>query len=428
MTTRYFLGGAIAVPQKAVLTVAGTWAAGDLAWLSLNGKVLTLTVGALVTVTQVADAIVDMINGAAANGTESRSALGSAVGEYALLVASNVAGVITITGQASGRPIGTITTGETTAGDGTLVTTYTEAPAATGPNHYSNALNWSGGAVPVDSDVVVFDHQAGGSCLYGLTQDSVTPASVTVTKGFRYSIGLPEVNRDSPSYPYSEHLPTYLAYDGITVANIDASSSQMIKLDSLTKVTAFSVTGSGTTSETGMPPVALKGTHADNSLNVTAGTVGFCTESPETGVLASATVGGGTSPSLEIGSGVTTGILTVTGGTVTNRGTATTATLNQHGGSLTHHGGTITAANVYGGSFLYGGAGTLTTLTLVGGTVDASKDARAKTIANCHVYSGATLKDPQGTITFSAGIKLYCKPSEAVLDLVARKTYTLGAI
>ena len=99
------------------------------------------------------------------------------------------------------------------------------------------------------------------------------------------------------------------------------------------------------------------------------------------------------------------------------------------GGTFDHRGAAITTANVSGGATLiYSSVTALGTLYLVAATLDATKDARGKTVSNCHVYAASVLKDPLGTVTLTNGLKLYSKPSEITLDLIARKTYTLGAI
>jgi hypothetical protein len=131
---------------------------------------------------------------------------------------------------------------------------------------------------------------------------------------------------------------------------------------------------------------------------------------------------------LELGTGVTATTITQSAGTIINRASATVTTLTQTGGTFDHRGGTITTANI-AGNFLFSSAATVGTAYVTsGGVVDATKDARSKTFTNYHMYGGSSLKDPAGTITFSNGIKLYCKPKDSVIDLPARRTYTLGAI
>jgi hypothetical protein len=236
------------------------------------------------------------------------------------------------------------------------------------------------------------------------------------------------VNSDDKSYPYAEHQDVYLQYDGATTVSIDASAAQMIKIDAGTKQTAFVVTNSGSTTESGTPAVLLKGSHASNTLSVSSGSVGYCQEATVAGTLTTVSVGGGQNPSLEIGTGVTVTTITQSSGTIVNRAAATATTLTITGGTFDHRGGTITTANI-AANFLFSAAATVTTAYVTsGGVVDATKDPRGKTFTNYHMYGGSSLKDPSGSITFSNGIKLYCKPTDSALDLPARHTYTLGAI
>ena len=120
MASKFWLGGAIPIPEKKAYVFALTWATGDTASITINGKTLTLTAGATATVAQVTLDMIDLLNGAAANGTETRSALGTSVGEFSGLTATaGTTGQVILTGPSNGRPIGTVTLTSTTAGDGT---------------------------------------------------------------------------------------------------------------------------------------------------------------------------------------------------------------------------------------------------------------------------------------------------------------------
>jgi hypothetical protein len=426
MTTCIWLGAGNVTREQLRWEITGTWAAADTASFTINGKTLTLTVGTTYTVDQVGADLEDMINGADANSDEGRSALGSAVGEFANLTASYSASAnkITLTGDDTGRPIGTVTVASTTAGDGTITADATGTVAAVSPNHFSNAQNWSGG-VPADNDDVVFDNNAVASCLYDLSPSSLTPTSLTVTRGFRYSIGLPEVNSGS-GVTFDEHLATYLTIDGCATVIIDAANANKIKLNTGATIAGFQVRSTGQTDEPNVPPVLLKVNKNTSTLSVQGGSVGVNYEPKTTGSLASVSVNG-QSPSVEIGDTTTLVTLNVSSGTVTSNSAVTT--INQSGGSIVLNAGAVTTLNCDGGFFSNRGAGTITTLYLNGGTLDCSSNSTGRAITNTIVYAKSAIKDPLGSINFGAnGFDLYCKPQDVILDLPARRTYVISAV
>lgn len=425
MATRYWLGSATVVRDQLRWTVAGTWVAGDTITFTINNKALMLTVGTTVTIDQILADLVDMINGADANGDETRSALGTAVGEFANIAASanTTTDKITLLGDAYGRPMGTVTATKSST-SGTITSDGTGTIAASSPNHFSTAANWSGNAVPVDSDDVVFDNKAVASCLYGLTPASLTPATLTITNGFRYSIGLPAVNA-SQSVSFDEHLSTYLVLDGATTTIIDAPNANKIKIDFGSTLSAIVVRNTGQTDEPNTPPCLIKANVNTSTLTVEGGRVGVNYEPKTTGSLASVFVNG-QSPTVDIGNTTTLPILNVSSGTVTCESTVTTIKVT--GGSLSYSGGTVTTLTIDGGVFTQVGTGTVTTCYLVGGTLDCSVNSRARTITNFSMYAKTALLDPLGTITFTNGIDLFCKPQDVVLDLPSRKTYSLSDV
>ena len=58
MATKYWTASAVQQYDRWDGTVAGTWAAGDTATITINGKSLVVTIGSLVTTAQVATTIV----------------------------------------------------------------------------------------------------------------------------------------------------------------------------------------------------------------------------------------------------------------------------------------------------------------------------------------------------------------------------------
>jgi hypothetical protein len=405
--------------------VHGTFATGDTIEFKINNKALKLTVGTTTTVDQILADLVDMVNGDDANGTETRSALGPDVGEWANLTASanTTTDHLTFTGDELGRPIGTVTVSVSSAAG--QVDSHTTT-AETSPNHFSNAANWSGNAVPVDGDDVVFDHQAVSDCLYGLSPVSLTPATLTVTDGFTYAIGLSEVNT-SMGVSFDEWSDTYLTVDGSTLCNINAASAGKIKIDFGSTVSTIIVQSSGQTDEPNVPPVLIRANRNTTTLTVQGGIVGVNYETKVTGSLDVISVIGDATV-VSIGNSTTLVTLNVDSATVDTSSSCTN--LYVAGGVVTYNSsGTITAAKIDGGTLVHVNTGTITTLTLLGGTLDCSLNNRARSITNTLVYAKSSILDPLGSVAFGAnGFDLYCRPSDVTLNLPSKRKYVVSVV
>ena len=417
----------MAIPEVQTIVISGTWATDDTCYLEINGKQLVLTIGAAVTIDDVGAALVAMVNGNTAVGTETRSAIGSEVGEFGLVTASydTSSDTLSLTGQSNGRPIGTVTRGETTAGNGALGA-VSVATSGTGPNDWDNVDNWSADTAPVNSDTVVFDHQATSAVMFNISKTSLTVAVLTITSGFRYSIGLPEVNGDSANLPYDEHLTTFLSLAAGSVMNIDGSGSGGIKIDLAATDTVTTVTGSNGSMDSGAPAVQLNINNSSADLHVLGGVVGLCTIVGTTGRVDVFTCGGSDNSRLTVGSSVTVDNCTISSGKVTLGSAIVTA--NVDGGELTQVGsGTITTLNINNkGVFWDISSGTISAVYMTGGRYDRSKDNRSKTISNFTAYSRASIKDPVGAaITV---LDIYPALKDMTLDLPTRRTYTITTI
>lgn len=423
MTIRYWLGAAVPIPEVQTITIALTWAAADKATVTINGKTLTLTVGTDSATTDVAAALAAMIAGQAAIDDETRSALGTSVGEFLKVTAVASASTVVLTGPANGQPIGTVTVGKTVAGDGTIVLAVTTA--GQGPYNFDTAANWTGAAVPVNADGIVFDHQAVSSCKFGLSQTDLELISVTISEGFRFGIGLPAVNTDNARYSHNEHLPTYLSLKTATAVSINAPRSTGIKLNTGSAASAIIVGATGQEMEPNASAAQLKCNHASSTLSVSGGSVGLG-EDNVAGEVASVSVSGRSQ--VVIGNAITVATINVYDGIVTANQAAAT-TINCLGGSLRHNGsGTVATANVGPGTLIVGGGGTYTAVHMSSGQIDCSQDPRAKVFTNFNIYGKATFKDPAGIVTMTNGMKCHQKIGDIALDLPARRTVTLSAI
>jgi len=428
MTTRYWLGAAAPVTDVQYFVFAGTWADTETAYIEINGKRLTMTLTATMTLAQMAQAMYAMLTGGAAVNGEVRNCLGTSVGEFAILSVSYSASAywIRLEGKANGRPIGTVTVGETAA-SGTFVSGGGTDRTGTGPNHWDNVDNWDADTVPVAADDIVFDHRASAGPQFSISL-AYAPASITVAPGYKHEIGLPAVNTLNASTPFDEPNGQYLAFTSCADVRVDSPSAKNIKLDFGSAASTIVVDATGQSYETNVAPLLIKGNHASNSLTVNDGRVGVCVEPKTAGNLGTLVIGGQGSPVVETGDTVTLGTVTVDSGSAKLRTAFTT--LTQNGGTVEQVGGNIggTTLNVNGGTFFPKTVGTYATVNQSKGTIDCTRDARAsKTFTNFYMYGGG-LKDPSGTITLTNGFRLYAKLSDVILDLPAIKKYTIGAV
>lgn len=441
MATVRWTGNALAVAQVTTITIADTWATGDDATVTINGKDATVTVGTDTTPANVALAIQEMLSGATQTGTGDHTFSptdAQAIPEFREITATVASSVVTLTADTSGKSF-TVTTSETTAGDGTVGTPSTTT-AATGPNHFDNVDNWSTGSVPVDGDDIWFD-SGSIACKYALDQNGVTPTSINVTMGFTGTIGLPETNTDTSGFPYREYRDTYLkmgaSADATNIAvNIGSGPGQgsgRIKIDNNTSQATVNVQSTGQTLEAGVPTFLWKGTDSANVFNITKGDAGIAFFADDTATVATLRVGYQNNQlgdsEVECGGGTTLTTLDVTGGTLTTRSNVTTASVN--GGSLIHTDGTMTTLNLDAGECIYRSNGTLTNLNVgSGGTIDYRQDMRARTVTNCQLNDGSGYRDPNGTVTHTNDIDLYrCSVSDlAVFEHAPHQTIGFSTI
>lgn len=338
---------------------------------------------------------------------------------------------MTLTGDTAGKPF-TVTSG-VSGGTGTIgaVTTGT---AATGPNHWDNADNWSGGAVPINADDVVVEQ--GSDILYGLAQSAVTLTSLTVKRSFIGRIGLPAIaNADQAAASrYAEYRATYLAIGATTISVGEGAGtgSGRLKIDTGAVAHTTNLYGTGAPLETGLPAMLLKGSNAANVLNVTRGSIGVALLAGETAQLATLRVGYDTQvesdAQVRLGSGVTLAAVETSGGQIEINGATTSLTIGA--GTVDIRAGAHAAITQYGGILNYRGTGTVTTLVVGPGAVaDFGKDLRDRTLTNCEVHRGASLLDPNRTVTFTNGLDVIRSDvSDVTLRLGKHLTLTIAGV
>jgi len=334
-------------------------------------------------------------------------------------------------GSSPDAAVATTTPGS--AGDPTLANATTTS--ATGPNHFDNADNWSGGAVPVDSDDIVFEN-SDVDCKYGLSQTSVSPASTTVKMSYTGKIGLPRKNSNG----YIEYRTTYLTIgdsgDGVTntveIGEGTGAGSGRLKISTNDSQTILNVLNTGQGAESGIPALLWKGTHASNVANLQKGSVGIAFFDGESATLSDLNVNYVTNVTgdvqLRCGDGLTLTTVDMAGGQVTLESAATT--INQYNGELTHRSGNITTLTIDGGTYFEEAANTTTTL-LVGsdGVYDCRRNLKSRTITNISLHERSAFHDPFGTVTASNGYDFVrCTPGDVTFNVKPHQTWTPTSI
>lgn len=433
MSTRRWLGTAKKVKQVSTITIGGTWLAAETITVTIGTVDLVLTIGTLVTTAQVATSLQQAWAGTTLTDTTAASSPaisdggGVYLGQFAGITATVLNSVVTLTGTL-GRPFTFAVNKSSTSGTVAGATTT----SATGPNFFSDADNWSGNAVPVDNDTVVFD-SGNVDCLYGL-EPAIQPAAYIQTRGYSGKIGLPDTNVDTAAKPYSEYRTTHLTFDNnsvtcaYTIGQGTGQGSGRTRIDAGGGQSTVAVYSTGTAETTGVPAFRFLGTHASNAFTALGGDCGIADIPGQVATIATLrSVGSsqGSSPILVVGSGVTLTTTTVDGGAVTINCAATTVT--QSGGTLTWRDGAITTLTVKDGTCYHFGSGTVTTLKVYKATFDRSGDDRAVTVTNAvQLYAGFSFLDPNAGVTASAGYVLNCRLADGKFDVGVGRTVTVS--
>lgn len=404
-------GSAIDVRQSSTITVANTWAQNDTVTITCDNLDFVITIGTLVTTTQVATTIKEAFNGSTLTDTSASCvpsiAQGGAasVGNFAEMTAASSGAVVTlVTNQTLrvGKPV-TITVTETTAGTGTA--TYAVATAPRGRNEGDNQDNYDTNAVPTDADTLVFD--AGDvDFLYDISF-AAQFTTLNKTKSYTGKVGLAEINVDNPSIgkSYREYRGKYLVTDdngGATcTANLETGEGQgssRFRWNAGAGIAVLNVFGKGNRELTGVPCILFLGTAATNVVNNIAGDLGIAFYPGESATVATLRNGDGPGSQAETycGTGCTLTTVICNGGKIFTSSAITTATLND--GAWSHDTGTVATANVLGGVWNHLGGATITTLKIgPTGKFDASKGVATFAVTNpIQMSKGAEFYDPQG--------------------------------
>lgn len=398
MATCVWLGNALAVTDVWDLTPGGTIEVVDKFNVTINGKTFSYSATGT-TVASVCTGLVAAWNALSATD----------YAEHRELTASDQTTFIRLTANKSGVPIVlSVTTTESNGGAADAQTfSSSNSTVATGPNFWDNTANWSGAAVPVDSDDVILSASS-VSILYGIGSTGVTLGTMTIDASYEGFIGLPERNSNG----YKEYRDTYLEA-GVTTLKIGqgvGNKSRRIKIDLGGDASAITVNGSGAPIDTGLEAILLKGTNASNTLTITEGSVGVAVLPGETANLSGGVTVGyetqrGSDARLRLGSGVTlSGPLIQKGGQV--EANAAITTITREGGTMVHRGsGGATTVNNRGGTLFDETTGTYTT-TENYAILDRRQQPAGKTYTTLRLFADSKTWIPH-TATFTNAVEFY---------------------
>lgn len=413
MSAPQWQGGASPIAQVQTYTMSGTWEVGDIIKITIGSKSWSYSVTSTVIATFLP------LLATAYNDLSS-----SDYPEFAEMTASSTATTFVLTGDTTGKPfIATLISTESNGAvpDGQLIdgiataTTGVATTAATGPNHWSNAQNWSTGVVPVAADDPVIN--GGPSILYDIDQNTVTLTSLTIGVNFPSTsvIGLTaNTNPQNPTSGYPQYRQQRLKI-GATTVNIE-TTSPLVRLDLSPASTTVTVLGTGSPQIATDDSLDLK-LAATANVYILKGKVGINALPGDTGTVAILNIAYRTSQTSDCqvrgGTGLTATTVKQSGGTLYLQNGCTTYT-NQ-GGVLTVSAGAITTITNQIGTIYYDGTGTITTLNNLGTFL--RRGYRTATVTNTNIYAGSITSDRNGTLTFSNAMTLVqCRLAEGPQD------------
>lgn len=417
MATKYWIGNAAPVAQVDYVTPANVEI----------GDVFTLGIDAhSVSFTATAATVADVTAGLVALWNASLSPLLSQI------TAADETTHIKLTADTAGIPFTTTASVENTSGgtDDQTLTVSTEVESFS-PNDWSDGDNWSDGSAPTGGDTVVFEN--GSVPVYwGLDQSAITLAALYIRASYTGSIGLPatQPNLSGGGFAgsYREYREQYLKVSAtsLIIGEGSGNGSGLLKINTGSAQTAIKVYKTGTQYDSTLPSFMWKGTHASNIVDIVSGSFGAAVFTGETATIAALYTRSSTA-SVALGPGVTWTAIAQNGGTVRAESNGTSWTQESGTGYLTRAAtlGTL----VCNGTFYDQSTGTLTAGTVQGsGTLDLT-GCPGKTISALDLYAGATLNDPDGKATLSAGIDLNrCTINDVTLNLPSNKRITLGSV
>lgn len=338
-----------------------------------------------------------------------------------------------LTADIAGNPFTYATTADGAGG----FSAAADRTANASPNDWANAANWSGGAVPVTGDDVIF-RDSSAPILWNIDQNATDLASLIIEQSYTGFVGhnqrtLVTGAAGAASSGKPEYHEDYLkiGWDECRIGEIigptNAGGSGRLKLSN-TKAGASTTTIFNTAAggrDANQPNVRLLLAHASADLFVRSGSggVGVAIDDPaETTTCGDVTVSDVTTASrVFVGEGTTLTSWTQQGGSNELRAAAAVGTVSVLGGQLTLEGSfAVTTLNADGGTVHPHNApsagAAITTLNIDGGAVDARGSREARTWATVNLGSpGSSLAADSDVVTITT-LNAPTGPYEAVIE------------
>lgn len=394
MAIKRWIGNALQVAQIDTLVLDGVLDVGDSITLTINNKDLEVIASSEI-LSEFATKIATAWNA-------------STIAEFAEITALASGDSVILTHDTPGIPFTLTATMSVSLGTGTddIESTQVFTQAATGKWYWDNQDNWSTGSVPVNGDDVYIE-DSDVDIRYGLNQSAVTLSNLYIRQNYTGKIGLANTTTNG-YYEYRSHY-LRISATNVHIGAGGGAGSGRIKLDVGSNACTLAVDNSGNAESDNLPATLFKGSNASNVININKGSIGIAVEAGDTATVATLrasyidNIAGDVD--LVAGAGVTLTTISQSGGSVELNSGFTT--LNKTDGETLINDGSVTTLNLDGGELIYSGTGTIANLNVgSGANADFSKDIRSRTVTNCTLQAGATLKDPFKTVTWTNPITL----------------------
>ena len=424
MATRYATHKAAPVRQITKVVIGGTWATSDTLTATIGSRVLTITVGADTSTTQVATALRDAWNSNQRLDSEGNTDATSNFGGYECgefmdgeaYIDPDEASTVYIRSTKPGIPF-TTTIAKGTSASGTV--TQTTPQAATGPWHWDDSANWD--TPPTDADTIVLKDLTGEAIGFKFNFPASLEATLNHYMSYTGPIGLPALNTWNGK-TYQEYRQRYLALDFNAGSNIlhrfgmgkDGPGSPLINVvHNGTNIKAV-VYNTGTPQVQGTKALNIASDDSNSDVVVYGGSVDVSSQFSTQCIWNMLTINGGDVKafnSFSIGGGD----LYVRGGTVLFGDTGDIGTCAVHGGTLRlqdFSGDIATKLLVDGGQVLLAGGGnTIASLLAYKGEINFSESWSAVTITAGELHRACRFVDPYQSVVASTDFYIYDDPS-----------------